>query len=311
MKNGILSTEDAPRISSHLKEMENAKNKDFLDADIVWSPKHIELAKVEEYILEKFPIGDLHLSYDVTAIEPLYFNTINYTTYAGCFLLHPLNFEQCLRQMADAYSDNIKLDYGHLDYIKDSFNKEGSFSKYVFDETVDHEPAEALVVLTGGNKLKKHSCAGKLKQIVARHGRDNVLFKKHPVSYDDIYDELSDYLGGIRYADKKSDLSKLVNQSEYIYTSLLTESTLLSFVLGKKVDHYDKLQNRNTASFGHIGYYLFTTPDPVAWASQAFASPKSGIINPAVDLNWKQKIDDYIDYITQLRGFYKDAYIWQ
>ena len=311
--NKLLDRENAASIASHEEQMQFVKDKGYTDVGTAWSPKHQSLVQVEAYLKEVFePIRDrtgVHLEYDITAKEPLHFGTINYTTYAGCVVLHSVAYEQSLRQMADAYADNVYLEYDHIDYIKDTIEKEGTFSKYVYTDKEEVEPYKVVIVLPGGNKLKKHCCVGKIERILFEHGRHNVVFKKHPISYNEIYDEFSEYLGGINYAPDNSDLFSLMRDSEYVYTTMLSESTLIASILGKKIGHFDLWQNRDTTSFGHIGYYLFSTKDPVAWARRAFASPKSGIINPSVDIDWRSKIDLYLDYIIDLRSRYAGAYL--
>jgi len=274
---------------------------------IAWSEKYHELVEAEEYLKEQLEKRDIESAFDVTAVEPLYFKTLNYTTYAGFLIIHPLNFEQALRQMQDAYADN--LEGKHIEYIKQNLEQSGRGNKYRFPQYKHCMAKDALVVLPGGNKLKKHMCIGKIERILKKHGKKNVLFKKHPISIDDAYKELDEYLGGVKWANAFSDLQTLMTRSKYVYSSMISETALIANILGKKVDHFDLFQNRNTTSFGHINYYLFSHPDPVGWASQAFASPKSGVIHPNVDKNWKGKIDSYLDYILQLREFYKYAYV--
>jgi len=281
------------------------------DEDAMLQDKYQCLAPLEVYLHEKCKDLDIDLSFDVTAKELPYFKTINYTTYAGFLMIHPLSAEQALRQMYDARADNC-ASIGHIDYIRNRIKTDSGFSKYDFKQgNMRCEGKEALVVLSGGNKLKKHSCIGKLQEICKKHGGNNVLMKKHPISYDEVYDELEQAIGGnFWFAEGAEDLFSLIETSEYIYTTMLSETALIANILGKKVDHYDLFQNRETAPFYHINYFIFTTPDPVAWADQTFASPKSGIIHPDVDKDWKGKIDQYLDYIMGLREIYKDAYIW-
>lgn len=274
----------------------------------VLSQKYIPLFEVEAYAKEVAQERGIELCYDVTAVEDLFFKTLNYTTYAGMFILHPLCFEQSMRQMFDAYGDNIR-EPNHIGFIRNNMFENGTISKYSFGDGPKTDAKNALVVLTGGNKLKKHCCAGKMKAILEKHGKENVLFKKHPVSHDEIYDELNEFLGGgINFADGYSDLFQLIKGSEYIYSTMMSESALIAALLHKKLDHFDLLQNRETTSFGHINNFIYTTRDPLSWLNRCFASPKSGVIHPAVDMNWPQKIDQYFDYILELRNFYNGAY---
>lgn len=288
-------------------DLAKAPPQEGIKHNFVWNAKHEALIPVEEYIKEKAANLDINLEYDMTAVEELYFKTINYTTYAGFVILHPFNLEQSMRQMMDAYADNME-DAGHIGLIEQNINDTQRLSKYT-NMKPTKEKAKVIVVLPGGNKLKKHCCVGKIKWILEKHGRENVLFKRHPVSYTDVYNELNGYLGGINYCDVDSNLYDLIKEAEYVYTTMISESALISYMMGKKVGHFDLWQNRNTGSFTHINHFLFSTPDPVQWARTAFASPKSGVIHPDADKNWKKKIDDYFDYILNLREFYKDAYV--
>ena len=283
-----------------------AKNfNDGLGYSTYLNPNYESLVDVEKYVKEVFKDTDIELSFDVTAGERLYFKTVNYTTYAGCVTLHPLCSEQAIRQMYDAHADRLDP-AGYVDFFK--ARVESNATKYVFDDPAESEAKKVLVVLPGGNKLKEQCCVGKVQQILDKHGRDNVLFKKHPISKDDIYEDFSNFLGGIHYAHSKADLYDLMKKSEYVYSTLISESALYGHILGKKVGRFDLLQNRDRASFVHINYFLYSTKDPLAWVDTTFSSPKSGIINPEVDLNWKNKVDQYIEYILELRDLYKDAY---
>ena len=275
--------------------------------DIGWHPRMSHLVEVEEYVQSKFPYKGIKLTYDCTALEELYFDTINYTTFAGFFMMPPMSFAQSIRQMADAYADTI-LPVGHIDWIKHKIEKEKNFSKYDFKTQTPSIAKEALIVLPGTNKLKKHCCVGKIQIVLNKHGRDNVLFKKHPISYNKEYEELDEYLGGINFADDDSNLFELIVGSDFIYSTMLSESALTAYILNKEVGHIDLLQNRNTASFAHVNYYLYSHPNPVEWANKTFASPKSGIIHPQIENNWMKKVDDYLEYIFELRDFYKEAY---
>tara|TARA_B100000035_G_C21000232_1_gene554530 strand:- start:494 stop:1447 length:954 start_codon:yes stop_codon:yes gene_type:complete len=289
-------------------DFKDGKFADKKDATIL-NEKYWPLFEVEMYVTEVAKKYDVELSFDVTAKEDLFFKTINYTTYAGFFILHPLCFEQSMRQMTDAYADNCKIkNDGHIGYVKKSINKNKNFSKYNFVQTKNEKPKDVLVVLTGGNKLKKHSCVGKLKSIIEKHGKENVLFKKHPISENDIYEELSEFLGGINYASGHSNLHDLMVSADHIYTTMMSESALIAYVLGKNVSHYDLWQNRDTTSFGHINHFLFSSSDPLLWANQCFASSKSGVIHPEIDDNWQKKVDEYFEYIMKLRSFFDGAY---
>ena len=270
--------------------------------------KYKHLIPAEEYFLKQVKKLDIEHSYDVTASEKLYFKTINYSTFAGFLMMHPLCPEQSMRQMQDAYADRLPSS-GYIDYIRNKIKNDGTYTKYKFKDAKEEEYKPVIVILPGENKLYKHCCIGKLEYVLRKHGSENVLFKKHPISYDKGYEALNERLGGISFASAYSDMFKLIDNSEYVYTTMISESALSAYIQNKKVDHFDLFQNRHLASFIHINYYLFSEPNPVEWADTAFSSYKSGIVNPEIDANWKDKIDQYLDYIMQLRSYYENSYI--
>ena len=49
--------------------------------------------------------------------------------------------------------------------------------------------------------------------------------------------------------------------------------------------------------------------DAKSFINKTFSSYKSGIINPSIDINWKEKVDKYIDYICKKREVYKNWFI--
>lgn len=306
IRNKVLDSEVYDSITKQVNLVKEDAN------DLLLQEKYTCLQAVEEYLKEKCNDLDIELCFDQSAKENLFFKTMNYSTYAGFLIMHPLSPEQALRQMMDAYADNLNS-VGHIAHIKNQIETKQNFSKYQFNKEIKNsEGKKVLVVLSGGNKLKKHTCIGKIQQICKQHGGENVIMKKHPISYDDVYFEFAQAVGcDFHFAERDEDLYTLIQSAEYVYTTMLSETALIANVLGKKVAHYDLFQNRETAPFYHINYFLFSTPDPVAWADRAFASPKSGIVHPDVDEDWKGKIDKYLDYIMELREFYRNAYIWR
>ena len=49
------------------------------------------------------------------------------------------------------------------------------------------------------------------------------------------------------------------------------------------------------------------------WSSDVCSSDlsfKSGIVNPELDANWKDRIDQYLEYIMTIREEYKNKYVW-
>ena len=67
-------------------DFKDGKFADKKDATIL-NEKYWPLFEVEMYVTEVAKKYDVELSFDVTAKEDLFFKTLNYTTYAGFFIL--------------------------------------------------------------------------------------------------------------------------------------------------------------------------------------------------------------------------------
>lgn len=262
------------------------------------------LKEVEEYFLEKVKEYEFETSYDVMANEVPYFNTLSYTEYGHCFIMHPLNPMLRLEQMQDAANHNVqRLDFAG--YFADRITL-GNANKYQNREVPNVDNRKHLVVLSGSNKLKKKVCLNKLKHIAKLK---DVWFKPHPLTTFTLVGELKDILGEELILHRAMDLYKLLQNAEVIHTSHMSESTLYAVALGKEVDPIDVYQGMEMNSFYHINKFLFTQNSPKEWINRAFSSPKSGIINPEIDKNWKAKVDAYLAYIDEVRSRYKDKYI--
>lgn len=277
------------------------------DIPTLLSEKTKELTVVEDYFLKavkRYP--EIEVSYDCTAEEPVNWTTLNYTTYAGCFIMHPLRGQAAHQQMTDAYV--------HGEYNpswSDHFNeklKKGTASKYIKrsdkEEKDITENIECLVVLAGHNKLAKHTCAGSLVRL--HQHMDNVYYKKHPISDQSVYEGLFDHLKNqgvknIKSFEAEYELYDLMAWAGSVATGFASESALYAAIEKKKLICTDLYQNKETAPFYHINWFLFYDERPIYFINTAFNSYMSGIINPEVDKNWKLKIDNYLEYITNQR----------
>ena len=88
----------------------------------------------------------------------------------------------------------------------------------------------------------------------------------------------------------------------------MSESALYATILGKDIEPIDVWQLTHKGSFHHINARLYDNKN-IEWVNKTFSSPKSGVINPNVDKNWKEKVDKYFEYILNKRHYYKDWFI--
>ena len=264
---------------------------------------------VERYFVSACNKRQIFYTYDMSAEEFLYFTTLNYTTYAGLFIMHPHQTELAMRQMFDALRDQSipRLDFSG--YLKRSLET-GTANKYEMAGRPNTTPHKVVVVLPGSNRIETHISLNKLKWIVKQHGQD-VLFKPHPLTPPDIIECVIKDIGvpASQFADPNTDLYQIIKHADIVYTSHLSESAAYAALLGKKVDPIDEVRSRNNSSFTHINYLFFTEDNHDEWVDTAFSSPKSGVVHPDIDKDWKGKIDQYLDYILAMRDKFKTAYI--
>ena len=269
-----------------------------------------DLEQVEGYVIRKCGENGLEHSYDVMAEEMPYFKTLAYTEYAGSFYLQPLNFKMRNEQMLDAWHDKKTkvLDYSSW-LVKKVVENNANKYKERQEELDRFPPKDYLIILPGSNKLRENVCLNRLKHIVNTHG-NNVLFKPHPITTHQIIGELKDFFGEENILPKNVDMYYYMQKAKGVYSTHISESPLFAGVLGKRIEPVDIWNNIQQGSFYCINSFLYHHQNNIVeYVNKTFSSYKSGIINPAIDENWKEKVDKYIEYICAKRDKYKNWYI--
>lgn len=277
--------------------------------DLKLSDHIYSLVEVEQYIIKECTRRKVFWSYDVTADEPHPFYTINYSTFAGMIKMTPLQPDFALQQMYIASrNNNVNADY--VQYLRDRV-LEGKANKYNRNTQPVKDSLEAIVVLPGDNKIKTHVCRRKLKRILERH-QDRVILKPHPLTTPKIVNELKELIGASdhHFAPIESDLYEILPTADTVYTSHLSESAIYATVLGKYISPIDQFQTtRQPGSFRHINQILFNEPNAIDLINPMFSSPISGIICPSIESDWRTKVDQYLDYMLDIREYTKDFYV--
>jgi len=271
------------------------------------------LRDVERYFLRQVKKYNIETSYDVLAQEIPYFRTFAYTEYATCFMIHPLNLDFRLTQIMDAYDDKDIDESKVIDfasYFRSNIEKNMS-NKYQ-DRGTDfsrYREVDNLVVLPGSNKLKSNTCLNKLIHIKKLHG-DNVYFKPHPITTHTVIGEIKDQFGEELILPRDIDMYHFMQKADKVYTTHISESAMYAACLGKEIEPIDVYNNVERGSFYHVNKFLFEHRDnPEPWINKTLSSPKSGIICPQIEENWKEKLDSYLEYMTTKREKYKDWFI--
>jgi len=290
--------------------MFNRKELDKRIGPLKKNKKLYDLEAVEGYVIRKCSELGIETSYDVMAEEMPYFKTMGYTEFATNFYLQPLNLKIRNEQMMDAFNDNVKNPDDWSGYlVKNILDKNANKYQKRKEKFDDYPAKDFLVVLPGSNKVKTNVCLNRMKQISKSHG-DNVYFKPHPITTHQIVGELKDFFGEENILDKNLDMYYYMQKAKHVYTTHISESAIYAAVLGKSISPIDVWNNIGHGSFACINNFLFTHQENTKeYINKCFSSPKSGIINPAVDKDWKGKVDKYFEYITAKRDVYQNWFI--
>lgn len=266
------------------------------------------LEEVERYFLNRIKRYDFDAAYDVIANEIPYFHTVQYTEYAHCFMMHPLNQEIRVRQMSEAYHDNTEVKIDYAEFLKNNIAK-GTANKYQgMKNDREYEYRGNLVVLVGSNVLKKRVCLNKLRYLSKKYVGD-IWFKPHPMTTFGLIGELKDLFGEDKILPRNANMYDFLAHADVIHTSHMSESAAYAVALDKKIEPIDVYNKITQGSFYHINKFLFIEKDPKEWLNKTFNSHKSGIICPTIDPDWKAKVDAYLEYIDEIKESYKNKYI--
>ena len=267
------------------------------------------LEQVEGYVIRKSKENGLEHSYDVIAEEMPYFKTMGYTEYATNFYCQPLNSKFRNESIIDAYNDDCEvLDYAQYfrDNIKNKLSNKYTDRKQNFNK---YDDKDYLVVLPGSNKLKEVTCLNKLRHIKKEYG-DNVYFKPHPITTHAIIGEIKDFFGEECILPRDIDMYYFLEKAKKVYTTHISESAVYSVALGKEIEPIDVWHKQHRGSFYAINHQLFDHQhDGNNFINKVFSSSKSGLFNPSLEDNWKEKVDSYFEYVTSKRDKYKNWYI--
>lgn len=270
------------------------------------------LREVERYFLKQIKKLPIDQDYDVTANEVPWFRTMSYTEVAHCFFMYPLSPIVKTKQVQQAFEHNVEPKLDFIKYFQDRISNDVA-NKYSHIKEKKIEPRDHLIVPVGSNKIKETVCLNKLKYIINTHGEDEVYLKPHPLTTHQIVGELRDMLGENVVLNRDENLYKLLIEAEVVYTSHRSESIFYAVALGKEVDCIDVYQKAHEGSFYCLANEIFerkTNADQKEFIQKAFNSYKSGIVNPELDENWKDRIDDYLEYIMCIREDYRYKYLW-
>lgn len=272
------------------------------------------LRPVERYFLKEVKkFKGIDYEYDVIANEVPWFRTFAYTEFAHTFFISPLSPVIRQRQMFEASQHEVKNSKDFIKYFCDKIENKTS-NKYNELKEKNIKPRANLILPVGSNKLKETVCLNKLKFILKKYSPTEVYLKPHPLTTHQLVGELRDVLGEDVVLDRGIDMYSLMKEAEIIHTSHRSESILYATALGKEVDCIDVYQKAHEGSFFAFANMIFGCNNDIKKAqtltNRVFNSYKSGLINPEMDENWKDTVDNYLEYIMDMREEYREQYVW-
>lgn len=272
--------------------------------------KYDHLIEVADFFLEEMQKYPTSPCYDLGACEHPYFDNVNYTNFSDFFMMHPLQPELSHVQIDEALiygSDDVPIDFYSI-YAKRL--QEENLNKYK-TASRNEKPNTAVVILPGSNQIQR-ICNKKLKYIYEEHGT-LAVFKPHPLtSFHEISN--TDYLKSIIHkhatiADKEEDVYAYIKDADMVYTTHLSETVFHASCLGKKVHPIDMFNEKQFMAFSHINKHLFETDNPKYVINKMMNNYRSGLVNPRYQLDWKERVVAYLEYIHDKRDSYRYKYI--
>lgn len=298
------------RIISNAGTMFEPEEIYFRYGDIVTENQSKEKYKpVEKFFIEVMDNYPTVTSYDVTADEPHYFYTTNYTTYAGFFSIVPLNRELARIAVNEAAAYGaVGPEFNYIDFLKDRvLNNQANKYNEICSKS-KHDNAVALVVLPGTNIFDRFVEVEKLMDISLAYGKF-ALFKPHPLTTKEHLEAMPNLTTpAATFLDPLDDMYYYMNKVNEVYATHTSESPLYATILDKVVKPLDKHRRRLDGSISCYNNIIFNSPDPKYVINRFLNNYRSGLVDPDIHPDWQDRIVQYIDYIHRLREHFKGMY---
>ena len=279
----------------------------YTGPDLNWTSDLSAYKPVEDFFLNVMKSYPTEPCYDLSCQEPIRFWSINYTLYAGFFMMAPLQNQVREYQMHDAISEGSPNGFDYAGRFASKLSS-GEANKYAGRRKRESGAYKCLAVLTGSNCLSKTVDLGKLRWIVEEYGALAAI-KPHPLTTDaDIEKLKSELLPNASFLQPEDDVYEVMRDVGTVYTTHSSETAVYAGCSGKLTKPLSKFGKRMEGSFAHINERIFSTLSPPSVVNQMFSSPKSGLVHPEIHSDWQDRIVIYLDYIHKLRQHLKHAY---
>jgi hypothetical protein len=275
--------------------------------NLKWSDDLLIHKPVEEFFLEVMGSYPTKPCFDLSCQEPMRFWSMNYSLYAGFFMMAPLQNEIREYQIQEALCSGTPDGFDYVNYFSDKVSN-GAANKYIDRQRAGTNKYKCLVVLTGSNCLTETVELGKLRWIVEEYGALAAI-KPHPLTTESDIEKLrSELLPNANILQPDDDVYEVMRSVDTVYTTHSSETALYSVCSGKSTRPLSSFGKRMGGSFAHINEHLFSTLSPKGVVNKLFSDPRAGLVHPEIHSDWQDKIVEYLEYIHKLRQHLKHAY---
>ena len=299
---------NADKVSAKREMFDAGETKSRIGPKLKKSSFLDSLEEVEDFFIVESMKRGYDNAYDVVASENPCFKTLSYTEYGGNFMVMPLNNDLKRDMIMDSLlSPEASFSWDKY-YSEVVANK--AANKYNDRNTLSKVARKSLIVPVGTNKFIEILDIDKIADVCKR---EPTYVKPHPITTHEYIGLLMDKCGEDSVLKRDDDLYALMVNCDKVYTTHYSESMLYAAMLGKDIDVVDRLGRHFQAGFWHFNSFILRTPKEarIPQINKVFSSHHSGIFNPRVENNWRDKMVLFLDYMDERRKHFEGIFITQ
>jgi hypothetical protein len=298
---------DANKISAKREMFDEGETKQRIGPKLKKSQFLDSLEEVEDFFITSSMERGYDNAYDVVASENPCFKTLSYTEWGGNFMVMPLNNDLKRDMILDSLISNVGDVFRWDEYYREVVANKAA-NKYSNRNTTNKVARKSLIVPVGTNKFIDVLDIDKIADICKR---ESTYVKPHPITTHEYIGLLMDRCGEGSILKRDDDLYAMMINSSKIYTTHYSESMLYAAMLNKDIDVVDRLGRHFQAGFWHFNSFILRTPKEarIPQLNKILSSHHSGVFNPRIEKDWKNKMTMFLDYMDERRRHFEGVFI--
>lgn len=230
------------------------------------------LGPLEELARELAP---LPISYDVTRLQPPFFQEFTYTEMLGGLYVAPQSCEIAARLAREAAGDLEQCAFSPADAVMSAAG-----DKYRLQPAAAGEQPAKVAFLPGSNIFSEAVSREALTRLM--HEDPDVWIKPHPMTAPELLRQLGRSFGYHRILDPMASGWACLQAAEIAFVTTTTEMGLYAVLLGKRIVNLSAFQAEPRGVYNPF-YRLLWSLEPSdrrVRLRAALASPCSGFVHP-------------------------------